>query len=86
MSCFCSSSIVFMIFFNIRSCLVNNALNLESNISGHENGKNFSLTDFELFSSVDVFSEGLPDGLLVLGVKVWAFSILGCSSCSVNSS
>ena len=86
MSCFRSSSIAFIIFFIIRSCLVNNALNWESNVSGHENGINFSLTDFELFASVDVLSEGLPDGLLVLGVKVWAFSILGCSSCSVISS
>ena len=59
-----------MIFFNTRSCLDNKDINFESNISGHENGNIFSLTDFELFSLLIVLSEGLPDGLLVLGVEV----------------
>ena len=49
MSCFLSSSIAFKIFFNTRSCFVNNAMILESKISGHENGNNLCLTGLELF-------------------------------------
>ena len=37
------------------------------------------LTGLELFSLENVVSEGVPDGLLLLGVKVWAFSTLGCT-------
>ena len=59
-------------------------MNLESNNSGHENGNILCLTGLELFSLVSVLSDGVPDGLLVPGVKVWTFSTLECSSCSVN--
>ena len=45
-------------------------MNFESNILGHDNGNNFNLADFELFSLLGVLSEGLADGLQVLGVRV----------------
>ena len=44
MSCFLFSSIAVIIFFNTRSCFVNNAMNLES-----KNGNNLGLTGLELF-------------------------------------
>ena len=52
------------------SCLINNAMKLESIISGNENGNNLCLTGLELFSYVG----GLSDGLLVLGVEIWVLS------------
>ena len=68
-------------FFYTRSCFVNNPINLESKISGHENENNLSLADLELFFLLGVCSEYVPDGLLGLNFKVMAFftdEILGC--------
>ena len=45
-------------------------MNFESNISGHENGNVFSLTDFEFLFLLGALSEGLRDGLLVFGARV----------------
>ena len=81
-----SSSIAFINFFTTRSCFVNNAINLESNISGHENGNNLCLTCLELFSLLEVCIEDIPDGLLVLGVKVSVLFTVEYSGCSVSSS
>ena len=60
MSCFLSSSIAFMIFFNTRSCFDNNAISLI--ITGHENRNNLGLTGLELFFGVVLLRVLYPTG------------------------